>query len=260
MICDLICRVKFEMMPAKLVFGIGILCLVTYSQQYFDPPSEYDKICNVMDYGAKGDGKTNDTLSILSAIKDCYSGKDDQTSAQILFPSFHTFLSSALYINYEIENVGFKVESNTTLLATNNISLWPSTKENGAFITIENIQNIVFDGGGIINGNGMIWWKNASQFRPHLMNADHVNGLIIRNLTFINCPNHCLELGADKTEIYNISIINPPSNNNSLNVSINSHNTDGIDVHGSPFYVRDSIISTGLFPYNFMNFSVTIIM
>eukprot|EP01084_Bolivina_argentea_P191456 328863_1 len=219
-------------------FFIFMMITATFSSHYFTPPDKYSKVCNVIKYGAKGDGKTNDTLSILAAIKDCYS---NNITGQLLFPTGYTFLSSALSIQYGI-NCSFKIEQGATLLATNNKALWPGTL---AFINIQKLVSFVFEGSGTIDGNGFIWWKNASQFRPKLMNAKEINGLIIRNLFFTNCANHCLELGANYAEIYNISIMNPPSNNNTLNATHTSHNTDGIDVHGTPFYVHDCNISTG---------------
>merc|ERR1719245_2763083 len=63
----------------------------------------------------------------------------------------------------------------------------------------------------------------------------------IKDITVKDCPNHCLELYANDCEVDGISILNPPSKD----VKTESHNTDGIDVHGSPFYIHDSYISTG---------------
>eukprot|EP01084_Bolivina_argentea_P072137 131021_1 len=158
---------------------------------YFSSPTKYDKTCNVIDYGAKGDGKTNDTLSILSAIKDCYSNWT--ISGQIIFPSGYTFLSSALLIHYNSSDCSLFISSNTTLLATNNRQEWPG---NYNFLDLEHLNNFVIEGGGKIDGNGYIWWQNTDSFRPHVINARYVNGLIIRNIFVQNCPNHCLELGA----------------------------------------------------------------
>ena len=79
-----------------------------------------------------------------------------------------------------------------------------------------------------------------------------------------NLTNHCLEMYTDSTEIFNIQIYNPPSvlpnsNQESHNTGLCStlyskyiqkifsqiYTTDGIDVHGQPFYVHDSVINTG---------------
>jgi len=102
------------------------------------------------------------------------------------------------------------------------------------------VEYLTISGGGTINGQGEVWWENRDDFRPLTMYMDHCHHVLIKDITVIGCPNHCLELYADYTEVDNIKIINPSSK-----AKDPSHNTDGIDVHGTPFYIHDSYISTG---------------
>merc|ERR1712204_82236 len=71
--------------------------------------------------------------------------------------------------------------------------------------------------------------------RPTPIDFKYVKGALIQGITVVNCPYHCLELYCDNCEIDGITILNP----------YGSPNTDGIDVHGTPFYIHDSYISTG---------------
>ena len=106
-----------------------------------------------------------------------------------------------------------------------------------------NTKQKVLEGPGQIDGQGLIWWQNRNDFRPKIVHANSCNGVVLTNFLLKNCPNHCLEMYTDSTEIFNIHIENPPSE--LKNTNDESHNTDGIDVHGQPFYVHDCIINTG---------------
>ena len=72
---------------------LAFISTVVSSLHYFDEIKAYDHVCNPMDYGAKGDGKTDDTKAIQAAINSCYGNK---TNAQVYLPSGHTFLSYPL--------------------------------------------------------------------------------------------------------------------------------------------------------------------
>jgi polygalacturonase len=58
---------------------------------------------------------------------------------------------------------------------------------------------------------------------------------LVTNLTFVNGASHQLEMATNFTEVANVNLTSPGT----------SPNTDGIDVHGTPFYVHDSYISVG---------------
>ena len=57
--------------------------------------------CNVMQYGAHGDGQVEDTAAIVAAMAACSSG------GKVLLPKPHTFLSMPFNIT---SNIVFSVE------------------------------------------------------------------------------------------------------------------------------------------------------
>ncbi len=57
------------------------------------------KTCNVLDYGAKGDGRNLDTEAIQTAINSCNSANELNT---ILFPSSYNFLTFPFKVMYDI--------------------------------------------------------------------------------------------------------------------------------------------------------------
>lgn len=187
-----------------------------------------------MDYGAKGDGKNDDTSAIQKAMDDCYKNDNKGT---VELKSGRKFLSFPLKISSS-DNIGLTIESGAELIISNDRDKWPDKED---FLEIDDVEYIEISGGGTINGQGEVWWENRDDFRPLTMHMDHCHHVLIKDITVIGCPNHCLELYADNTEVDNIKIINPSSEDKNNP----SHNTDGIDVHGDPFYIHDSYISTG---------------
>ncbi len=100
------------------------------------------------------------------------------------------------------------------------MSAWPSQ---AAFISGSHLSNIAITGTGTVDGSGAVWWPHKSSFRPTLVKLEAVTTVLITGVTFMNSPNHNLELYTDDTEVYDVSILAPSD----------SPNTDGIDVHGT---------------------------
>ena len=78
-------------------------------------------------------------------------------------------------------------------------------------------------GGGTVDGSGAPWWPNKHGFRPTLVKMEKVNTLLISDVTFIDSPNHNLELFANDAELAGVTVTAPGD----------SPNTDAVDVHGA---------------------------
>jgi len=92
----------------------------------------------------------------------------------------------------------------------------------------------------VVDGQGKVWWEHRDDFRPHAVDFKKVTHALIRDTTFLNPPNHCLELYSDYTELSGVFVKAPASEGDNP-----SHNTDAVDVHGTPFYVHDCNFDTG---------------
>lgn len=150
------------------------------------------QVCNVMDYGAAGDGHTLDTSAIVSALQACSAGgtvwlprgkPGDITTLRFLSSPFN--LSS---------NIELRVDA--TLLATTDAALWPVLPklpsfpdgvENSpgmsgryaAFIGGEHMVNVTISGEGTIDGQGLVWWQRSGRLPGHKKTILHTRGRLV---------------------------------------------------------------------------------
>ncbi|KAL8129190.1 hypothetical protein V2J09_018345 [Rumex salicifolius] len=123
-----------------------------------------------------------------------------------------------------------------TIEASNDMSDYESDRLH--WILFKGLQDLTVSGGGTIDGNGAIWWKNSCKTDPSLaMTFEDCGNVVVgqimyRNaqqmhLTFENCVN---------VRAYNLVISSPGD----------SPNTDGIHVSGSKnVVIQRSVIRTG---------------
>jgi len=192
-----------------------------------------DAVCNVFSFGAVGDGVSDDTSALQRAITACAAG-----GGTTLLPSNGTFLSFGLSVPPSAHGFALRVEG--VLRFSNDTARWPKGAK--ACLVVGG-AHIALVGHGVVDGQGAAWWPCAKAGcpRPDLVNAQDVQDLLIANTTYKDSPNHNLELYASPQELDRVTILAPDS----ANVPVPSHNTDGVDVHGSPAYIHDCHISVG---------------
>ena len=195
-------------------------------------------VCNVTAFGAKGDGVHNDTAAIQAAFDSCGGA-----GGQVLLPAGGTYLAAALH--FTGNNTDFHIPLGATLLVSDDIQQWP----NGSHVlSARGLSHVAITGGGTVQGQGERWWRAMEQpgqkdiFRPHLVDMSHVTFALLQGVRFVDGPNHVLELGADHAELDGIAVLAPPSTGD---VPVHSHNTDAVDVHGSPFFIHHVNFTTG---------------
>lgn len=193
----------------------------------------------VDDFGAIGDGSSDDVLPIKTAIKKCY----DNGGGTVLLSSGKTYLSSSFEL---LANVDLHLEKGSTLKASSNINDYirpnkkindPKTALNGnpvtgkpsfVFIYAKDQDNISITGQGTIDANGMSFVEEVNQYyitgdfypRPTTIYVEHCNHISFKEITITNSPFWTLHpAGCYDVLISEIRILN------SLRVA----NSDGID-------------------------------
>ena len=232
-------------------------------------------------YGAVGDNRTDDTKALQCALDDCAKsgdggvvllpGKASNTEADgLVFLSYPLFLDDAT-------GCAIVLAPRATLFAKAWTGPAPpvaptprsaaarqrrvdllrhgSTTQAGeslsthvSFLNIDNCHSCAIGGGGTIDGNGPAWWFNRSAPRPKLIDIDHSRDFALWNFTATDGGDHTIELGADDVEVAHMEIVmnwvkaRPPPGRLG---GIMAPNTDGIDIHGTPFYVHHTHIDVG---------------
>ncbi|KAL9303334.1 hypothetical protein ACSQ67_020597 [Phaseolus vulgaris] len=188
---------------------------------------------NVIDYGAHGDGKTDDSQAFLSAWQKTCSTKGAST---LVIPSKGVFLlKKNIVLKGPCQATNIKIQLQGRIaVATQNA--WLGDKS--TIILITNVNGLTIDGtGGSIDGFGSTWWACKNCPRPSVLSFNACNGLSVSYLSIMNSPEaHITINGCVGATFSHITIQS----------SANSPNTDGIDISSSKnILIKDSNIAAG---------------
>lgn len=190
---------------------------------------------NILNYGAIGDGKTNDAPAIQKAIDACALAG----GGRVLVPSGKTYISGSIILK---SNVDFHIEIGACLKASGNAEDYPDLGYKGSLTgsmgcTMDNPHaliyaigeaNITISGKGTIDGNAEAFMDIITQYhisgikfpRPKLIflgNCKHIN---VHDITLFNASTWVLHPAAcEDVNISGIRII----------CKLNMANSDGID-------------------------------
>ncbi|XP_060970697.1 polygalacturonase-like isoform X2 [Cannabis sativa] len=205
------------------------------------PPSiQTPKIINVDDFGAKGNGQDDATAFERAWEEACSSN----VTVTLMVPQNNNYLLKPIVFQGPCKsNVTIQIEG--TIEASTDRSDYSGAHERN-WLMFQNVNNLIVEGGGTINGNGHLWWdlscttnKTPSCITraPTGLSFVSCNNLVVRNINvrdsqqmqvmFVNC---------NKVKAYNLTVTAPA----------HSPNTDGIHVtHSQDIEISNSVIGTG---------------
>lgn len=203
---------------------------------------------NIKNFGAAGDGKTNDAKAIQKAIDACSAAG----GGQVIVPAGHVFLSGPFDLKSFVE---LRIEGGAKILASPDEKLYTKSafRENKGEGTIwiggEKLEQVSITGNGILDGNGISFMGaeledsyvlkpfNIIDPRPHLLTLIGCKKLNIDGVTFQNSAYWTVHLiGCNDVSISNITLLN----------SIKIRNSDGIDLdHSKNVRITNCYIESG---------------
>lgn len=203
---------------------------------------------NVNDFGAVGNGVTDDSTAIQRAIDMC-SAKGGGT---VVFESGRIYLSGPLHLK---SNVELNLQPNSILLANPDESVYTESAfranrgEGMMWISGENLTNVSISGTGRIDGNGVAFMgqelddsyelKPVTDFdpRPHVLTLINVDNVKINDITIANSAYWTVHLiGCHDVAISGISLLN----------NLKIRNGDGIDIdHSRKVRISNCFIESG---------------
>ena len=201
-----------------------LLPLLSAAQGVFSPQQ----------WGAKGDGKNDDTRAIQQCIDACANSG----GGTVLFAEGKTYMSGPLQLR---GNINYKFEKASRLLAdpresVYNLSAFGDNRGEGMlWLWANGEDNITFSGEGAIDGNGVAFMGKEledsyelkplkdSKFdpRPHLLTLFGCRNIDISGVTIQNGAYWTVHLvGCDGAKIHDMSLLN----------QLKIRNGDGIDL------------------------------
>ena len=209
-----------------------------------------DTLFNVLDYGAKGDGMTDDAAAIQKAIDACSA----QGGGRVLFPKGKTYMAGPIELKSNIE---LHLEIGATLLANPDEDIYTLSAfgenrgEGMMWLWCDSIENLSITGRGTIDGNGVAFMGKELEDsyelkelkdptfdpRPHVLTLKRVRHLTIRDVTIRQGAYWTVHLiGCYDALIEGISLLN----------NLKIRNGDGIDLdHSRKVRIANCFIESG---------------
>ncbi|MBQ3407533.1 MAG: glycoside hydrolase family 28 protein [Lachnospiraceae bacterium] len=216
---------------------------------------------NVRAFGAKGDGETDDTLAIQTAINSC------PPDGRVLVPKgVYMFTCLFLRSGLKLELMKDAVLKNDG--RTDRLPLLPGViqsydekseyilgswegnplDQHVSLITGIGVHDVVLYGEGKIDGNASVdgWWHKsrikASPFRPKMLFLNHCENVRLQGLLFANSPCWTLHPYFSKDlAIYGTEVHNPADSPNTD--GIDPESVDGLLIYGAKLYTGDDCVA-----------------
>lgn len=215
------------------------------------PPPTMSDTFNVLSFGAKGDGTTDDSKALLEA----WEGACKVAGGVVEIPSgFKFFIKPITLQGPCMPQLVFQIDG--TIVAPPEVSSWPKS---GIFqwINIKWVQNFTIQGNGVVDGQGYEWWSSSSQYsknqkryhskhvpkmKPTALRFYGSNNVNVRDITIVNSPLCHLKFdNSVGVKVMNITISSPKDSPNTDGIHL--QNSRDVEIHHSNIGCGDDCVS-----------------
>jgi hypothetical protein len=225
---------------------ILLAAFLTWMATCLSAQTSYD----ILSFGAKGDGMTDDAVAIQKAIDRCSA----EGGGVVLLPRNHVFLSGPVELK---SNVELHLEATAMLKANPDEGIYrlsafgENRGEGMLWLWAKDAENISITGKGTIHGNGIAFMgaelsdsyelkplaDQTFDPRPHVLTLTNVQNLTIRDVTIKEGAYWTVHLiGCNEAVIDGINLLN----------NLKIRNGDGIDLdHSKNVRIANCHITSG---------------
>jgi polygalacturonase len=201
-------------------------------------PATPEKVFNVLNYGAAGNGEATNTGAIQSAINAAgAAGGGVVEIPKGIFLCGPVRLASKINLHLDAGAV----------LRMLPLGKYPGGTVNPAsFISGDNLHDVAITGAGAIDGQGAAWWpfaRTRDANRPRMIALAACERLLIDGVTLSNSPMFHIALGGKCSDVTVRGVtIRAPASDDPV---CPSHNTDACDVKGKNILIENCDVSVG---------------
>ncbi|KAF8026742.1 hypothetical protein BT93_F3271 [Corymbia citriodora subsp. variegata] len=226
-------------------FSISVCSLVLVSALILTNEIEIgaaDKTFSVLDYGAIGDGFTDDTSAFEKAWTDACN--TEEGASTITVPEGKTYNLNPINFAGPCKS-SVNLEVSGTIIAPKDPNAW-NGHDSSKWLTFESVDELTVSGQGSFDGQGDGWWNISCKLNPEpgcnkraptMLRFESCNELTLQDVGFKNSPQtHVAVAGSSDVHLKSLTISAPDL----------SPNTDGIHLQeSSDVSVQDSKIGSG---------------
>lgn len=205
-------------------------------------------IFNIMSFGAKGNGISDDSKAFLAAWK----AACEIPGATLEIPSQYKFLIKPITLNGPcMPQLILQIDG--AVLAPPKVSSWPKSSL-FQWLNFKWLHNFTIQGSGTVDGQGFNWWtlstfynnrkklKHIPDMKPTALRFYSSYNVTVRDITIINSPQCHLKFDNSGTvKVDNITISSPENSPNTDGIHL--QNTQDVEIQHSNIGCGDDCVS-----------------